>query len=57
MAIAVLLRDISDLAKFDSIIFKATTAGLISVFFFYFVGGCYHVFPGASHNRFEHCIG
>lgn len=21
------------------------------------LGGCYHVFPGASHNRFEHCIG
>ncbi|XP_027036126.1 deoxynucleoside triphosphate triphosphohydrolase SAMHD1-like isoform X2 [Pocillopora damicornis] len=20
-------------------------------------GGCYRVFPGASHNRFEHCIG
>ncbi|CAH3031842.1 unnamed protein product [Pocillopora meandrina] len=21
------------------------------------LGGCYRVFPGASHNRFEHCIG
>ncbi|XP_067053701.1 deoxynucleoside triphosphate triphosphohydrolase SAMHD1-like isoform X1 [Acropora muricata] len=21
------------------------------------LGGCYYVFPGASHNRFEHCIG
>ncbi|XP_044175514.1 deoxynucleoside triphosphate triphosphohydrolase SAMHD1-like [Acropora millepora] len=21
------------------------------------LGGCYHVFPGASHNRFEHSIG
>ena len=21
------------------------------------VGPCYHVFPGASHNRFEHSIG
>ena len=21
------------------------------------LGGCYHVFPGASHHRFEHCIG
>ena len=21
------------------------------------LGGCYFVFPGASHNRFEHCIG
>ncbi|KAI0241262.1 Deoxynucleoside triphosphate triphosphohydrolase SAMHD1, partial [Lamellibrachia satsuma] len=21
------------------------------------LGGCYYVFPGASHNRFEHSIG
>ncbi|EFC37169.1 predicted protein [Naegleria gruberi] len=21
------------------------------------LGSCYHVFPGASHNRFEHCLG
>lgn len=21
------------------------------------LGGCYYVFPGAAHNRFEHCIG
>ncbi|TNN28023.1 Deoxynucleoside triphosphate triphosphohydrolase SAMHD1 [Liparis tanakae] len=21
------------------------------------LGGCYFVYPGASHNRFEHCIG
>ena len=26
-------------------------------FFIYYEGACYHVFPGASHNRFEHCIG
>jgi len=21
------------------------------------LGGCYYVFPGASHNRFEHSLG
>ena len=31
---------------------------IVSIFFFLMLlGGCYYVFPGASHNRFEHSIG